>query len=85
MEESKKDYVPLYKCRCCGQVYHDKMIGQTTHFNIHKILSSFTLGKSVADNKGIPLSMIEIHECGAVNREYEHHIGISDFIGFKEV
>lgn len=45
----------------------------------------FIRGDSIANNSGIPLSMLEIHECGAVDDSYNNYIGISDFIGFKEV
>lgn len=80
-----RDYVPLYKCRCCGKVYHDKFVGRVSSKYIRDIMLDFIRGEDIANNSGIPLSMLEIHECGAVDDSYNNYTGISDFIGFKEV
>lgn len=78
-----KEYFPLYRCRCCGKVYYDKS-GRMTDKNKSDIMLDFIRGDSVSCNKGIPLSMLEIHECGKIDDSYCNYTGISDFIGFKK-
>lgn len=39
-----RDYVPLYKCRCCGKVYHDKS-GRITNRDMTNIMLDFIQGR----------------------------------------